>query len=73
VKNVDEDAHHENLSKRLKHSFDYFYRDQDRDSRKFRHQRLALGFFTTQPGQTLSQDVAQLRDKLAKHSQASNP
>jgi DNA-binding response OmpR family regulator len=61
------------LSKRLKQSFDYFYRDQDRDSEKFRRQRLSADFFTLQPGQTFSRDAARLRDELAKLCQASNP
>ena len=63
----------DNLAKRLKQSFDYFYRDQDRDSEKFRHQRLASDFFTIQSGQTFSKDLVQLRDELAKLCQSSNP
>ena len=63
----------ENLSKRLRQSFDYFYRDQDRDSEKFRYQHLAAEFFIIQPGQTFSRDVTQLRDELAKLCQVSNP
>ncbi len=66
-------ALHDNLSKRLKQSFDYFYRDQDRDSEKFRRQRLAADFFIIQPGQTFSQEVSQLREELAKLCQTTNP
>jgi DNA-binding response OmpR family regulator len=62
----------DSLSKRLKQSFDYFYRDQDRDSEKFLHQRLAADFFNIQASQTFSRDVPQLRDELAKLCQASN-
>jgi GGDEF domain-containing protein len=63
----------DNLSKRLKQSFDYFYRDQDSDSEKFLHQRLAADFFTFQASQTFSRDVPQLVDELAKLCQAGNP
>lgn len=63
----------DHLSKRLKQSFDYFYRDQDRDSEKFIHQRLSADFYTIQTGQTISRDVTKLRDELAKMCQVSNP
>ncbi len=63
---------HDHLGRRLNQSFDYFYRDQDRDSEKFRHQRLAVDFFILQPGQAISRDATQLRDELAKLCQASN-
>jgi hypothetical protein len=63
----------DNLSKRLKQSFDYFYRDQDRDSEKFLNQRLAADFFTIQAGQTFSKDVTQLSDEQARLCQACNP
>lgn len=62
----------DNLSKRLKQSFDYFYRDQDRDSEKFRHQRLGADFYTIQTSQTFSREVIKLRDELAKLCQVSN-
>jgi len=62
----------DNLSKRLKQSFDYFYRDQDRDSEKFRHQHLAADFYTIQTSQTFSREVINLRDELAKLCQVSN-
>jgi DNA-binding response OmpR family regulator len=62
----------DNLSKRLKQSFDYFYRDQDRDSEKFRHMRLAVDFYTILTSQTFSRDVITLRDELAKLCQVSN-
>jgi DNA-binding response OmpR family regulator len=63
----------DSLSKRLKQSFDYFYRDQDRDSEKFLHQRLAADFFNIQATQTISRDVPHLRDELARLCQANNP
>ena len=63
----------ERIRKRLEQSFDYFYRDQDRDSEKFLHQRLAADFFNIQASQTFSRDVPTLRDELAKLCQASTP
>lgn len=56
----------ENLSKRLKQSFDYFYRDQDRNAEIFRDQRLSASFCELQPGQSYAREIQQFKAELEK-------
>lgn len=56
----------ETIRKRLAQSFEYFYRDQDRDTDLFRDYRLAVEMIDYTPGPDPERSIARLRSDLER-------